>query len=230
MSSLRADPQHNTEHEGSLRGRCQRRKTAPLAAPLPPALIPELWTGFWHADVSADPPFTSARAVGEGMQKWHDPVTHPTATTHLTAGSTRVRQPETAQAEPHTHCQQPPASPSKLAGSALGDSEGQAGKALRTSCQCHTTPSSSLLQVDLLPPAPRQGSAGCLCPPVPAHTPLSRPFTHGKQQLHRQEKSNKEKQKNTLPNKHVQVRTQHFITQLPSTWHVAIEQAIHSIR
>lgn len=113
MSSLRADPQHNTEREGSLRGRCQRRKTAPLAAPLPPALIPELWTGFWHADVSADPPFTSARAVGEEMQKWHDPVTHPTATTHLTAGSTRVRQPETAQAEPHTHRQQPPASPPK---------------------------------------------------------------------------------------------------------------------
>lgn len=113
MSSLQADPQHNTEREGSLRGRCQRRKPAPLATPLPPALIPELWTGFWHADVSADPPFTSAGAVGEGMQKWHDPVTHPMATTHLTAGSSRVQQPETAQTEPHTHRQQPPASPPK---------------------------------------------------------------------------------------------------------------------
>lgn len=78
-----------TECEDSLRDRCQRRKMAPLAALLPPALIPELSTRFWHGDVSTDPPFTSARAAGEGTQQWRDPVTHPREM-HPTRGSTRL--------------------------------------------------------------------------------------------------------------------------------------------
>lgn len=75
----------------------------PLAALLPPALIPELSTGFWCGDVSTDPPFTSAQAVGEGTQKWHDPVSHPTEM-HLTHGQhSGVWQPQAAQAQPCAH-------------------------------------------------------------------------------------------------------------------------------
>lgn len=51
-----------------------------LAALLPPPLISDLSTGFWHGDISRDPPFTSAGAVGEGTQEWRDPVTHPMET------------------------------------------------------------------------------------------------------------------------------------------------------
>lgn len=71
---------------------------APFAALLPPALIPEFSTGFWHGDVSTDPPFTSGQAVGEGTQKRRDPVTHPTEV-HLATGSTQVySSPSTGRA------------------------------------------------------------------------------------------------------------------------------------
>lgn len=169
-SSLQADPRHNTKHEGSHRGRCRRRKTAPLAALPPPALIPELSTGFGQGDVSTDPPFASAPAAGEGTQKRHDPATHPVET-HPTAGrGTRVcgggrsrRQSPAAAASsllpPKTGRQHPP-----------GDPEAQAAKAVTASCQCHM-PSSSL-QADR-PAALRQRWAGCRCPPVPARISLS---------------------------------------------------------
>lgn len=144
-------------------------KTAPLAALPPPALIPELSTGFGHGDVSTDPPFASAQAAGEGTQKWHDPATHP-AETHPTAGrGTRVygsrrshRQNPAAAASsllpPKTGRQHPP-----------GDPEAQAAKAVTASCRCHMPPSS--LQADR-PAALWQRSAGCRCPPVPARISL----------------------------------------------------------
>lgn len=205
MSSLQADPQHNTKREGSLRGRCQKRETAPSTALLPPALLTELSTGFSHGDVSTDPPFTSAWPVGEGMQKWYDPVTHPMETPRQTVRSTQVCSSQRLH----------PQSPTSTASSLLPPQNWQAALSGRPRAvsATHHPPDFKWTFLQLCGNDPQAASALLYQHTPPSHVPLhlmSGNFTS-------RGENHKEKQRNTLPNKHIQVRTQHFIIRLLST-------------
>lgn len=125
-----------------------------MAAVLPPALIPELSTGFWHGDVSTDPPSTSARVVGEGTQTRHNPVTHPMEMPQTTSG-TRVRSSWRSHRRSPTPSARSLLPPSSSGQHSPGVLEGRAVRAARHPPRFKWT---------FLP----QPSTGCLCPPVPS--------------------------------------------------------------